>query len=83
MGECNTAAVGDGRSFDAERRRCTVTGREVFASFPDLNEQAETSLKRLGLRAGGANFKIEHRQPFAAVFVSASSTPDAQALAKL
>jgi hypothetical protein len=40
MAECNTAAADDGRSIDAERRRCTVTGREAFVSFPDLKEQA-------------------------------------------
>jgi hypothetical protein len=40
MGKCNTAAVGGGRSLEAGRRRCTMTGREVFASFPDLNEHA-------------------------------------------
>ena len=37
----------------------------------------------LGLRASGANLKMDHRQPFAAVFGSELSTPDAHALAKL
>jgi hypothetical protein len=84
IGECNTAAVDDGRSIDSERRRCTVTGREVFVSFPDLNEQAADAggLSETSWRSR-ANFKINYRQPFAAVFVIASSTPDAQALAKL
>jgi hypothetical protein len=35
------------------------------------------------LRPTGAFFEVVYRHPFAAVFASASSTPEAQALAKL
>jgi hypothetical protein len=49
----------------------------------DAQGSTSASLKCPRLRASEANLEMDYRQPFAAVFVSASSTPDAQALAKL
>jgi hypothetical protein len=44
-GRVNSAAVGGSRSLDAGWRRGITTGREVFASFPDLKEQAADALR--------------------------------------
>jgi hypothetical protein len=46
-------------------------------------DQSAPSIKMPAAPASGAIFNMECRQPFAAVFASESSTPDAQALAKL